>query len=119
MLLTLVLLIIYFLLTLLACKLFISSRRLLIYKNRPSRFSMIAGLLLIGNWILYIISVLKELPIKMTDGFFLPLWICLTIFGYIISYMEYRNNRNFSIIIGYISSISSLYVFFQFLSSKI
>ena len=58
------------------------------------------------NWILYLSTFYALLPEKISELLFLPIWFFLCILGFIAFWREWRNNRVFSICIGFLSFIS-------------
>ncbi|MGN4611076.1 hypothetical protein ACTFOZ_01140 [Bacillus cereus group sp. MYBK71-2] len=60
-------------------------------------------------WILYLSTFYALLPEKISEFLFLPIWFFLCILGFITFWREWRNNRVFSICIGFLSFISFLF----------
>ena len=61
------------------------------------------------NWILYLTNFYSLLPEKVNRFIFLPIWFFLCVLGFIVFAREWKNNRIFSISIGFLSSISFLF----------
>ena len=61
------------------------------------------------NWILYLTSFYTLFPEKINGFLFLPIWFFLCILGLVTFWREWRNNRVFSICIGFLSFISFLF----------
>lgn len=77
--------------------------------NRLYLQSIIVCILFFTNWILYVTTFYSLLPEKVSEFIFLPLWFFLCILGFIAFWHEWRNNRVFSICIGFLSFISFLF----------
>ncbi|HDR7543146.1 hypothetical protein CN553_17595 [Bacillus cereus] len=77
--------------------------------NRPYLQSIILCILFFTNWILYVTTFYSLLPEKVSEFIFLPIWFFLCILGFIAFWHEWRNNRVFSICIGFLSFISFLF----------
>ncbi|MFE6137002.1 hypothetical protein [Bacillus sp. NPDC057893] len=80
-----------------------------IFLNRPYLQSFIVCALFFANWILYLTNFYSLLPEKVSRFIFLPIWFFLCILGCIVFWREWKNNRIFSISIGFLSSISFLF----------
>lgn len=80
--------------------------------NRPYLKSIIVYILFFTNWILYLSNFYALLPEKISEFLFLPIWFFLCILGFITFWREWRNNRVFSICIGFLSFISFLFGLF-------
>ncbi len=61
---------------------------------------------------LYLSTFYALLPEKISEFLFLPIWFFLCILSFITFWREWRNNRVFSICIGFLSFISFLFVLF-------
>ncbi|MGH0554927.1 hypothetical protein ACQVQB_17835 [Bacillus pretiosus] len=79
------------------------------FSNRPYLQSIIVFVLFSTNWILYVTSFYSLLPEKVSKFIFLPIWFSLCMLGLIVFWREWRNNRVFSICIGFLSFISFLF----------
>ncbi|HDR6312676.1 TPA: hypothetical protein QCU60_004673 [Bacillus cereus] len=79
------------------------------FSKRPYLQSIIVYILFFTNWILYLTSFYSLLPEKVSELIFLPIWFVLCILGCIVFWREWRNNRVFSICIGFLSFISFLF----------
>ena len=79
------------------------------FLKRPSLQSIIVCILFFTNWILYLTTFYSLLPEKVSEFIFLPIWFFLCILGFIVFMREWRNNRVFSICIGFLSFISFLF----------
>ncbi|MEJ9112543.1 hypothetical protein LAV76_07205 [Bacillus paramobilis] len=79
------------------------------FSKRPYLQSIIVCILFFTNWILYLTSFYSLLPEKVSEFIFLPIWFFLCILGCIVFWREWRNNRVFSICIGFLSFISFLF----------
>ncbi|PDZ69719.1 hypothetical protein CON30_02820 [Bacillus cereus] len=79
------------------------------FEKRPYLQSIIVYILFFTNWILYLTSFYSLLPEKVSELIFLPIWFVLCILGCIVFWREWRNNRVFSICIGFLSFISFLF----------
>ncbi|MED2185504.1 hypothetical protein [Bacillus wiedmannii] len=77
--------------------------------KRPHLQSIIVCILFFTNWILYLTTFYGLLPEKISEFIFLPIWFFLCILGFIVFWREWRNNRVFSICIGFLSFISFLF----------
>lgn len=77
--------------------------------NRLYLQSIIVCILFFTNWILYLLTFYALLPEKISEFLFLPIWFFLCILGFITFWREWRNNRVFSICIGFLSFISFLF----------
>lgn len=77
--------------------------------TRPYLQSIIIFILFFINWILYVTTFYSLLPEKVSEFIFLPIWFFLCILGFIAFWHEWRNNRVFSICIGFLSFISFLF----------
>ncbi|WP_439875644.1 hypothetical protein ACSLGG_08805 [Bacillus mycoides] len=77
--------------------------------KRPHLQSIIVCILFFTNWILYVTTFYTLLPEKVSEFIFLPIWFSLCILGFIVFCREWRNNRVFSICIGFLSCISFLF----------
>ncbi|HFJ9507218.1 MULTISPECIES: hypothetical protein [Bacillus cereus group] len=87
------------------------------FSKRPYLQSIIVCILFFTNWILYLTSFYTLFPEKINGFLFLPIWFFLCILGFIAFWREWRNNRVFSICIGFLSFISFLFgLFFLLLS---
>ncbi|PRT43249.1 hypothetical protein [Bacillus wiedmannii] len=82
------------------------------FSNRPYLQSIIGFVLFSINWILYVTSFYSLLPEKVSKFIFLPIWFSLCMLGLIVFWREWRNNRVFSICIGFLSFISFLFGLF-------
>ncbi|HFU7055989.1 TPA: hypothetical protein ACGN81_003000 [Bacillus cereus] len=71
--------------------------------------SIIVCILFFTNWILYVTTFYGLLPEKVSEFIFLPIWFFLCILGCIVFWREWKNNRVFSIYIGFLSFISFLF----------
>ncbi|MFA2563935.1 hypothetical protein [Bacillus wiedmannii] len=80
--------------------------------KRPHLQSIIVCILFFTNWILYLTTFYGLLPEKVSEFIFLPIWFFLCILGFIVFWREWRNNRVFSICIGFLSFISFLFGLF-------
>lgn len=76
------------------------------FSKRPYLQSIIICILFFTNWILYLSTFYALLPEKISEFLFLPIWFFLCILGFITFWREWRNNRVFSICIGFLSFIS-------------
>lgn len=76
--------------------------------NKPHLFSLVAFGLIILNWALYLFNFYVIIPKKIGDLIFLPVWIIVTVIGFVAAYSEFGNNRTFSIVNGGLGIISSL-----------
>ncbi|QWI16085.1 hypothetical protein EXW48_08695 [Bacillus wiedmannii] len=76
--------------------------------KRPYLQSIIVCILFFTNWVLYLTSFYSLLSEKVSEFIFLPIWFFLYILGFIVFRREWRNNRVFSICIGFLSFISFL-----------
>lgn len=74
--------------------------------------SIIVCILFFTNWILYLLTFYALLPEKISEFLFLPIWFFLCILGFITFWREFRNNRVFSICLGFLSFISFLFGLF-------
>ncbi|KXY03110.1 hypothetical protein MHB59_08480 [Bacillus sp. FSL L8-0642] len=79
------------------------------FSKRPYLQSIIVFILFFANWILYLTSFYGLLPEVVSEFIFLPIWFFLCILGCIVFWREWRNNRVFSICIGFLSFISFLF----------
>ncbi|WP_396022393.1 hypothetical protein [Bacillus cereus group sp. BfR-BA-01383] len=79
------------------------------FLKRPYLQSIIVCILFFTNWILYLTAFYSLLPEKVSGFIFLPIWFFLCILGFIVFWREWRNNRVFSICIGFFSFISFLF----------
>ncbi|WP_448163372.1 hypothetical protein [Bacillus mobilis] len=79
------------------------------FSKRPHLQSIIVCILFFTNWILYVTTFYTLLPEKVSEFIFLPIWFFLCILGFIVIWREWRNNRVFSICIGFLSFISFLF----------
>ncbi|MDA2166556.1 hypothetical protein PDN18_11435 [Bacillus cereus] len=79
------------------------------FSKRPYLQSIIVCILFFTNWIFYLSTFYALLPEKISELIFLPIWFFLCILGFIIFWREWRNNRVFSICIGFLSFISFLF----------
>ncbi|EJQ47961.1 MAG: hypothetical protein M3000_04855 [Bacillus wiedmannii] len=79
------------------------------FSKRPYLQSIIVSILFFANWILYLTSFYGLLPEVVSEFIFLPIWFFLCILGCIVFWHEWRNNRVFSICIGFLSFISFLF----------
>ncbi|PFM93320.1 hypothetical protein COD05_17240 [Bacillus cereus] len=77
--------------------------------KRPHFQSIIVCILFFTNWILYLSTFYALLPERVSEFLFLPIWFFLCILGFIAFWREWRNNRVFSICIGFLSFISFLF----------
>ncbi|HDR7352774.1 hypothetical protein [Bacillus wiedmannii] len=77
--------------------------------KRPYSQSIIVCILFFTNWVLYVTTFYSLIPKKMSEFIFLPIWFFLCILGFIVFWREWRNNRVFSICIGFLSFISFLF----------
>ncbi|MGE6362614.1 hypothetical protein ACQKD9_01775 [Bacillus paramycoides] len=77
--------------------------------NRPHLQSFIICALFFANWILYLTNFYSLLPEKVSQFIFLPIWFFLCVLGFIVFVREWKNNRVFSISIGFLSFISFLF----------
>ena len=82
------------------------------FSKRPYLQSIIVYILFFTNWILYVTSFYTLLPEKVSEFIFLPIWFSLCMLGFIVFWREWRNNRVFSICIGFLSFISFLFGLF-------
>ncbi|HDR4696493.1 hypothetical protein BTO25_17100 [Bacillus sp. MB366] len=82
------------------------------FSKRPYLQSIIVCILFFTNWILYLSTFYALLPEKISEFLFLPIWFFLCILSFITFWREWRNNRVFSICIGFLSFISFLFVLF-------
>ncbi|MBE5105261.1 hypothetical protein IGI01_08150 [Bacillus thuringiensis] len=85
--------------------------------KRPYLQSFIVCALFFANWILYVTNFYSLLPDKLNQFIFLPIWFFLCILGFIVFIREWRNNRVFSISIGFLSFISFLFGLLLFVLS--
>ncbi|MCC2497829.1 hypothetical protein [Bacillus paranthracis] len=79
------------------------------FSKRPYLQSIIVCILFFTNWILYLTSFYTLFPEKINGFLFLPIWFFLCILGLVTFWREWRNNRVFSICIGFLSFISFLF----------
>ncbi|KAA0758237.1 hypothetical protein DN401_02630 [Bacillus sp. BF2-3] len=79
------------------------------FSKRPYLQSIIVCILFFTNWILYLSTFYALLPEKISEFLFLPIWFFLCILGFITFWLEWRNNRVFSICIVLLSFISFLF----------
>ncbi|PGT20157.1 hypothetical protein [Bacillus cereus] len=79
------------------------------FLKRPYLQSIIVCILFFTNWMLYLTAFYSLLPEKVSEFIFLPIWFFLCILGFIVFWREWRNNRVFSICIGFLSFISFLF----------
>ena len=79
------------------------------FSKRPYLQSIIVCILFFTNWILYLSTFYALLPEKISEFLFLPIWFFLCILGLVTFWREWRNNRVFSICIGFLSFISFLF----------
>ena len=79
------------------------------FSKRPYLQSIIVYILFFTNWVLYLSTFYALLPEKISELLFLPIWFFLCILGFITFWREWRNNRVFSICIGFLSFISFLF----------
>ncbi|AJH81058.1 MULTISPECIES: hypothetical protein [Bacillus] len=82
------------------------------FSKQPYLLSIIVCILFFTNWILYLLTFYALLPEKISEFLFLPIWFFLCILGFITFWREWRNNRVFSICIGFLSFISFLFGLF-------
>lgn len=82
------------------------------FLKRPYLQSFIVCTLFFTNWILYLTNFYSLLPEKVSQFIFLPIWFFLCVLGFIVFWREWRNNRVFSICIGFLSFISFLFGLF-------
>ncbi|MFB5250478.1 hypothetical protein ACE38F_08780 [Bacillus mycoides] len=75
------------------------------FLNRPYFQSFIVCALFFANWILYLTNFYSLLPEKVSRFIFLPIWFFLCVLGFIVFVREWKNNRIFSISIGFLSFI--------------
>ncbi|EJS00892.1 MULTISPECIES: hypothetical protein [Bacillus] len=75
------------------------------FLNLPYSQSFIVCALFFTNWILYLTNFYSLLPGKVSRFMFLPIWFFLCVLGFIVFAREWKNNRIFSISIGFLSSI--------------
>lgn len=76
--------------------------------NKPHLFSLVAFGFIILNWVLYLFDFYVIIPEKIGDLIFLPVWIIVTVIGFVAAYREFGNNRTFSIVNVGLGIISSL-----------
>ncbi|MDR4985251.1 hypothetical protein CN491_07755 [Bacillus cereus] len=79
------------------------------FLKRPYLQSIIVCILFFTNWMLYLTNFYSLLPEKVSEFIFLPIWFFLCILGFIVFWREWKNNRVFSICIGFLSFISFLF----------
>ena len=79
------------------------------FSKRPYLQSIFVYILFFTNWILYLTSFYTLLPEKISEFLFLPILFFYCILGFITFWREWRNNRVFSICIGFLSFISFLF----------
>ena len=79
------------------------------FSKRPYLQSIIVYILFFTNWILYLSTCYALLPEKISEFLVLPIGFFLCILGFITFWREWRNNRVFSICIGFLSFISFLF----------
>ncbi|MBJ7984341.1 hypothetical protein [Bacillus cereus] len=79
------------------------------FLTRPYLQSFIVCALFFANWILYLTNFYSLLPEKVSRFMFLPIWFFLCVLGFIVFAREWKNNRIFSISIGFLSFISFLF----------
>ncbi|ACK88946.1 hypothetical protein [Bacillus cereus] len=82
------------------------------FSKQPYLLSIIVCILFFTNWILYLLTFYALLPEKISEFLFLPIWFFLCILSFITFWREWRNNRVFSICIGFLSFISFLFGLF-------
>ncbi|MGE6616863.1 hypothetical protein [Bacillus mycoides] len=75
------------------------------FLNRPHLQSFIVCTLFFANWILYLTNFYSLLPEKVSQFIFLSIWFFLCVLGLIVFTREWKNNRIFSISIGFLSFI--------------
>ena len=75
------------------------------FLTRPYLQSFIVCGLFFANWILYLTNFYSLLPEKVSRFMFLPIWFFLCVLGFIVFACEWKNNRIFSIFIGFLSFI--------------
>lgn len=87
------------------------------FSKQPYLLSIIVCILFFTNWILYLSTFYALLPEKISEFLFLPIWFFLCILGFITFWREWRNNRVFSICIGFLSLLvfylGCFYYFFR------
>lgn len=76
-------------------------------KNKPYLLSLLALSLIILNWVLYLVGFYAIIPEKIGDLIFLPVWIIVSIIGFIAAYKEFSNNRIYAVVNGGLAIISS------------
>ncbi len=88
---------------------------LLIYKrdkikgnNKPYLLSILALSLIVFNLVLYLFDFYAIIPERIGDLIFSPIWIIVSIIGFIAAYKEFSNNRTFAVVNGGLSVISSI-----------
>ncbi|MFJ8354593.1 hypothetical protein [Bacillus paramycoides] len=79
------------------------------FLKHPYLQSFIVCALFFTNWILYLTNFYTLLPEKVSQFLFLPIWFFLCVLGFIVCIREWKNNRIFSISIGFLSFISFLF----------
>ncbi|WP_255294509.1 hypothetical protein [Bacillus cereus] len=79
------------------------------FLKRPFLQSIVVCILFFTNWMLYLTNFYSLLPKKISEFLFFPIWFFLCVLGFIVSIREWRNNRVFSICIGFLSFISFLF----------
>ncbi len=72
-----------------------------IFPNVPTYNLLSFAFYFFTNWILYLSTFYALLPEKISEFLFLPIWFFLCILGFITFWREWRNNRVFSICIGF------------------
>lgn len=83
------------------------------HNKKPYLLSLIALVLIILNWILYLFNFYAIIPDKIGDLIFLPIWIVVSIIGLISAYKEFRNTRTLSMINGWLAIISFIIAIFS------
>jgi len=74
--------------------------------NKPHLLSLVAFGLIILHWVLYLFEFYVIIPENIADIIFLPIWIVVSVIGFIAAYKEFRNNRTFSVVNGGLSIIT-------------
>lgn len=81
-------------------------------RNKPHLISIVALSLIILNWVVYVFDFyvitserLGDLVIHINT---IPLWIAVSIIGFIVAYKDFNNNRAFAVVNGGLAIINSL-----------
>ena len=74
---------------------------------------VIFGLLLL-NWLFFLMNGYTLLPETMGDMLFTPIWLVLCIAGFVTAVYEWKNNRDFAILLAGFTTISFLFTILSY-----